>query len=282
MPLPGPKVLLLGEPGSGKTYSTATLLKAGVTPYYIFTEDTMAVVSKAAKELRISEPVYHYKYLPARAGDLSLLLSSFKRFVEYSHEVNTKHQDINKARYKQVVELVYTLQDFKCDCCNVSHGDVSEWRADRALVVDGLTGLNKMFRDGAVGGRLYMTQPEWGAAMDAEIKFIDTLLQFPCSIVLIAHVEPEKDEIHGGTRLYAGALGQKNGPRLPGSFSEVILSSREGKTFSWSTIADRTSTKARLLPLSDKLSPSFELLYREWQNNGGTLEGPTNPTPSQT
>ena len=39
------------------------------------------------------------------------------------------------------------MNDFTCDRCGESFGDVSTWNTDRAIVVDSLSGLNIMAMD---------------------------------------------------------------------------------------------------------------------------------------
>ena len=61
-PIPGPKIILLGDSGTGKTHSIRTLLDAGLTPFIIFTEPGMESIGDILDQC-------HYTYIkPGVAG----------------------------------------------------------------------------------------------------------------------------------------------------------------------------------------------------------------------
>ena len=94
--------------------------------------------------------------------------------------------------------------------------------------------------------------------MNAEEKLILKLTAtLNCYFCLTAHVEREMQEATGFTQLMAGALGKRLAPKLPRTFSDVVLTYREGAKFYWSTTAPNVDLKARTLPLDPKLEPTF-------------------------
>ena len=70
------------------------------------------------------------------------------------------------------------------------------------------------------------------------------------------------------------ALGTKLAPKLPKDFSDVVYSYREGSQYFWSTITPQMDLKHRLLPLKDKLSPSFGQVVQAWRELSKVAETP--------
>jgi hypothetical protein len=94
--------------------------------------------------------------------------------------------------------------------------------------------------------------------MSALEKLLNSLSSgLRCTFVLTAHLERETDELTGGTKLMASALGRKLAPKLPRYFSEVVHAYRDGERFYWSTASTNVTTKRRILPLNDKILPTF-------------------------
>lgn len=268
---PGPKTLLLGEPGTGKTYAIATLVKAGITPFCIFTEATMPVLNRALEEMGLPLDSYHYRFIPESTADVSDILNNFRRINTLSYKTLADTPDGNKSKYKQMLKLGEALNDFVCDRTGESFGNVGHWGPKRCLVLDNLSGTNGMFKEGVVGGKPVLAQGEWQIAMQAQRSMLVTLTNMYMSLVVIGHLEPEQDEVLGFARMFPGVLGRKTAPTLPGKFDEVIASRREGLNFKWTNIAERTATKSRLLALNNDLKPDFVQIFEAWKKYGGTL-----------
>jgi hypothetical protein len=79
-------------------------------------------------------------------------------------------------------------------------------------------------------------------------------------------LERETDEVTGGISLMASTLGRKLAPRLPRFFSDVIHAKREGEKFSWSTATFNVDLKARNVPISETIPPSFVPLIEKWRS----------------
>jgi hypothetical protein len=111
---------------------------------------------------------------------------------------------------------------------------------------------------------------DWGIAIDNLERLITKLVvDTRCFFVLTAHLERETDEVTGGTQLMASTLGRKLAPKIPRWFDDVIHCRREGDKFIWSTDTMNVDLKARNLPLSGLLSPSFQQIVQAWRSKAG-------------
>jgi hypothetical protein len=115
--------------------------------------------------------------------------------------------------------------------------------------------------------------PDWMVSQNNLAGFINKLCaDLDCHFVLTGHIEREKDEVDGSIKLMASTLGQKLAPKLPRYFDEVILAKHIGDDFLWSTSESNTDLKARMLPIANKLPPSFVPLIEAWKEAGGRME----------
>lgn len=287
MQLQPPAVLLIGAPGAGKTYSLSTLLEAGKEVFVISTEPTgveslLDVV--VAKKLDLSK--LHWKQItPTRSG-FSDLTSMANRIGMGTYESLAKlppQGDRTKAKF---ISLLSTLSNFVSDKDGSTHGPVDQFPPSRVLVIDSLSGLNLMAMDLAVGDKVTAHQGEWGVAMNMLEKLLNSLSSgLQCPFVLTAHVEREVDEITGGVKLMASALGRKLAPKIPRFFSEVVYVYRDGNGFYWSTASVNVDTKPRSLPLADKIPPTFKPILDAYAarleaiaKQGGLTPAPTQPS----
>jgi len=102
--------------------------------------------------------------------------------------------------------------------------------------------------------------------MSMEEKLILKLTSdLKCFFVLTAHLDKEPDALTGVPLTMVGALGKKLAPKLPRTFSDVILSVKEGDKFTWSTAAVGVDLKSRSLPIKDNLPPSFAPIVEVWR-----------------
>lgn len=266
-PLPGFNVMLLGASGTGKTYSIRTLISQGITPFCIFTEPGFEVLGDIPPEQ------LHWHYIKPADQDWGSMIDSAKKINNLSFESLAKLSDINKRSYNQFVDLLTTLNSFKCDRTGQEYGDVCTWGTDRALVLDSLSGVNIMAMNLVVGSKPVKSMADWGVAMDNLERLIQKLcIDTQCHFVLTAHAERETDEVLGGSKIMASTLGRKLGPKIPRFFSDVILSQKDGARFSWSTAAAGADLKARNLPIADNLQPDFAQIVKTWLKQGGTID----------
>ncbi len=271
--LSGTSTLLLGAPGAGKTWSLTTAIKAGLELFVVVTdpggEETL-LDALAAQKLPIDK--LHYTYIAPAAPSFDVLMDMAKKINAMTYEDLTKLKSgIGTKGYNQFYDLLSTLSNFKCDRTGEEFGSVDTWDNTRMLAVDSLSGINVMAMDMMIGAKPAAHQGEWGVAMNAEEKLLLKLCSdLRCFFILTAHLEREVDEVVGGVKLMAGALGRKLAPKLPRNFSDVICAYREGPGFFWSTIMHNVDLKTRSLPLRDKLSPTFEQIVEAHKKRAET------------
>jgi len=120
-----------------------------------------------------------------------------------------------------------------------------------------------------------MTQPEFQIGMKTIENLVNQLCTgFRCHVVVTAHIERELDEVQGGSRVFPSTLGRKLAPVLPRYFTDVILAKRAGTKFFWDTADPQADLKARNLPISPDLPPTFRPLVESWKRRGGIIETP--------
>lgn len=266
-----PSVLLMGGPGSGKTYSLASIVKAGLDLFVIGMDPGFEEsIFEAVKAQGLDRSKVHTKYIPPVKTSFTKLMENAKQINSMSYEALTKLSgSFNKQEYQQWWQLLLTLNDFKDDQ-GKSWGPVDDWKFDKALALDGLSGMNIMAKDFCVGAKPAPHQGEWGMAMDQEERLLLKLCSdVYCLFVLIAHVEREQNELTGGSNNTVGAIGRKLAPKIPRFFSEVVHSRREATSFFWSTATEMYDLKRRSLPLSDKITPDFGPIIQAWRARNG-------------
>lgn len=266
--IPGPKILLMGDSGTGKSQSIKTLINAGITPFVIATEQNCLQVLKD-----LPENSWHYKFVsPQPEQGWSQIKDMVTKINQLSYENLTKVSDPFKGANNKFIDVISTCNDFVCDCHKKSWGSVSSWATDRALVIDGLSGLSDMAMALVVGNKPVRSQPDWGVSQNAIKMFLNPATsQLACTFVLIAHMDREKDEITGGTTITVKTLGQKLGPDLPRMFSDVIRAKREADKFTWDTADSQATVVARHIPIKSNQEPSFVPLINEWKRKGGVI-----------
>ncbi|MGH7472316.1 MAG: hypothetical protein ACREJW_00075 [Candidatus Methylomirabilales bacterium] len=279
--LPAPKVILMGLPGSGKTWSLHTALRSGLEVFLIGTEpNAIDSILDACQATGTSTEHLHWTTIRAAPADRRTLRELVKITNLMSYEDITKIKGgVARQRTGQLAKLVDVLEDFKCEHCGAAFGDPAKWPDTRMLVLDSLSGLNHLAMTNHIGLKPSAHLGEWGCAINTEAQFINDLVYgLQCYFTLIAHIDRDTNQITGGTVISPAALGNKYGPKMGKDFSEVILAKKQHSTFVWSTSESDTATKNRSLPINDKLPPSFAPIIAA-HNNRKKL---TAPQPSVT
>ena len=267
--IPGIKELLFGPPGSGKSHSIRTLLEADkeLQVFCLFTEPSGMAVLGDTDAARL-----HWHYVaPAQPGIASMIKQATN--IHTFSVDKLFGMDGNKADYGQFIDLLKQLADFQCTRCGKAFGPADSWGTDRVLILDSLSGLNIMARELVTGGKAGLSLPEWGVAIDTEARLINMLtLGTQAHFVLIAHVDREIDQVLGGTKILPAALGRKLPVEIGRFFDDVIYASHNEGKFQWSTLTANVDAKARILPLSKDLPPSFVRVIENWKKKGGKVE----------
>jgi hypothetical protein len=259
--IPGPKVLLLGGTGTGKTYSIRTLVEAGLEVFVLFTEPGMEGLAD------IPSDKLHWHYIPPASPDWADLIDSAEKINNLSFKTLAGLEDINKRKYTGLMDVYKNLANFTDDRTGKSFGPVDFFDETKALVVDSLSGLNILAMNLVVGSKPVKSQADWAMAMDNLERFIVKLTtDVFCPVVLLGHLEREQDEVTGGSSVMVSTLGKKLAPKIPRFFSDVINSKRDASKFTWSTTTFGMDLKTRNLGFADNLAPSFVPIIKNWQD----------------
>ena len=213
--IPGIKVMLEGDTGTGKTYAITSMIAAGITPFIIFTEPGQATISKWLSDHPDVDPEkIHWAYI-------SMSSQSWDDMAAMGRNINTMDfkslsllQDAKKRNYDQFLQVFKLAHDFVDDRTGESFGDISTWEPDRCVFVDSLSGLATMSMNLTVGAKPTKSMSDWGVAMDNLERLITKFCtDLKCHFVLSAHLAMEKDEVSGGITLMAQSLGNKLSPK---------------------------------------------------------------------
>jgi hypothetical protein len=259
--LPGPKVLLMGGAGSGKTYSLRTLLEAELKVAAVFIDPGM----EAVIDLRCQDG-FHWRYVPPFAPDWTTMLRNAEMLNKLSNDALQGYSDPDRSKYKEWFSFITAMSAFECERCKLKLGALDKLGNDWAVVNDGLSGITWMSRNLGVGGKPMLSQPDYGKCMDNIEKYMQMFTSSFRSLgVMIAHLEREKDEVSGGMAITVSTLGAKLGPKIPRMFSDVIHAKRDGDKFTWNVNTFNMELKTRNLPIADNQPPSFVPLLRSWR-----------------
>lgn len=264
----GTKTLLLGPPGTGKTTSLVTFIEAGLDLFVAGTDPGFEEsILDAMDRKNLPMDKLHYQYIAPASAPWSALIETAKRvnMMGYEDLAGIKI-GIEKREYRQFLELLNCFANFTDHRTGKEYGPIDEFPENVAFAVDSLSGINVMAMDMMIGGKPTAHQGEWGVAMNMEEKLILKLTSdLKCFFVLTAHIEKEPDIVTGVPLTMVGALGRKLAPKLPRTFSDVILSVKEGAKFTWSTAAVNVDLKSRTLPIRDGLAPDFGQIVEVWK-----------------
>jgi hypothetical protein len=263
----GPNICLMGPAGSGKTYSIGTLVDSGVEVFYVDLETGLEALLGYWRDRGLPIPDnLHWCRVEAPTFGFGDFIANANRVLRTpDFETLTKFKDPDKMKHDRYVKFLTVLNDFPDERTGKSYGSVQQWGADRALVVDGLTGMGDCVMSVVIGGKPAISQGEWGAAQGELLKLIKQLANVcPCMFVLLAHIERETDQINGGLKIMMSTLGRALAPKLPSIFSDVILAERDVDKYSWNTATATADLKTRNLPIKAGQPPSFKSIIEKW------------------
>ena len=270
-PIPGTNVLLMGPSGTGKTFSIGTLVETGVEVFYLGLEpgieSLLGYFTDAGKPIPDN---LHYHTLDAAKASFTEMLETAQKINMMSLESLSKMSDNNRGKHNQFITLLTALNDFPDDRTGAKFGAVDKWGADRALVIDGLTGLSRSAMALVVGGKPVKSMADWGIAQDQVEKILRMLCDAcRCHFILMAHVERETDQVLGGIKIMPSTLGTKLAPKLAPMFSDVILTTRLGDKWTWDTASAQADVKTRNLPIAAGNPQTFSAIIAKWRSRGG-------------
>ena len=268
-PIPGIKTILLGPPGTGKTYSLRTL------------ENITQIQARAV----FTDPNYSSGLFPSMEYVyVRPTVDSWESFLDVAEKSHTlpmdslQKLDIGRTKYTAFRDIIQQMANYR-PLSGKSYGNISTWGTDTVFIFDNLTGLSRCARGWTAGGKPNPTQPEWGTMMHLVETFLTMLATSTWAhVILIAHIEQERDEITGTMKNMLSTLGRKLAPKIPADFNDAILARKDGGNFYWDTINTATDIKSMHLPFSGTISPNFGQIFKTWEARGGLyLPGAPDP-----
>lgn len=258
--------ILMGASGSGKTHAIGTLVETGLDVFYIPLESgAESLIGYWTDRGETPPPNLHMHALQQPQASFLDIAEAAKKTNTMPHDAVMKMVDPRRNKYDGYLKLLSALNGFVDQRTGESYEPADQWGTDRAIVIDGLSGLNTYAMQLVIGGRAERTQTDWGVAQAYVMSLLGKLTDgCRCHFVLIAHIEREVDVVQGGVKLMVSTLGKAIAPIIPSKFSDVVLTKKEVDKFSWSTAESTADVKNRNLPLSSKLEPSFKQMYDKW------------------
>lgn len=268
--LPGVNVMLMGPSGTGKTHAIGTLVDTGIEVFYFAYEAGAETLLGYYTDRGLPVPAnLHICTVKAPTASFVEMADAVRYVNTLSFEGLIKQVDPARGKYNQLEQFLRNFNDVTDDSGG-KFGDISKWGPERALVIDGLTGLCDSAMKACIGGKFARDQKDWGLAqsmVEGILRKITSESKF--HFVLISHVERETDPNGGGLKLMASALGRALAPKLPAMFSDVVLTKRVGREFWWDTEDPTADLKTRSLPIAAKIPPTFETILAKWKSRAG-------------
>lgn len=282
-PLPGVNVLIEGPTGTGKTFSVGTLVDTGVHVHVLLFEaggESLRgywldeFLLNGAKNPRYGKGLpsnLHITTVKQSAASWKEMADAAKLVNTLSYESLKKSSDPNRSRYDQFEKFLRAFNDVTDDEGN-KYGSIDEWGTDRALVIDGMTGLGNSAMASVIGGKVDKDQKDWGLAQNLVENTIRRLCDnCRCHFILLAHVDREADPLGGASKITISTLGAKLAPKIPAMFSDVAMSVKLGREFFWDTENALADLKVRNLPIAAKIKPDFAAIIEKWKTRGGVI-----------
>lgn len=270
--LQGPKVLLEGPAGTGKTYAIATLVEwaAAQSPprevFVLFTENGLETLLGYWRDHGKEVPKnLHWHQAMTKPIALSSLINAADMAGKLSYESLTKMQDGSRSQNNAFHKILSACADFPDDRTGKKFGPIDSWDTSPIFVIDSLSELANAAFKMVVGSKPTASPSDYGVAQNNLLNFLRLCTQgMSCTFVLTAHVQRQQDEITGGVKLMTKAVGKALGDEIPQLFSDAIFTVREGTQFYWDTAAASVDVKTRNLPIAAKQRPDFSTIMNKW------------------
>ena len=274
----GPKVLLEGPSGTGKTYSIGKLVDWAATKnisvFVLFTENGLETLlgywNDAGKP--IPENLHWHSTLTKPLG-LAGLMDAADKVGKLSYESITKMVDANRGGENNAFYgILKACSDFPSDRTGAKFGPIDKFGTDKIFVIDSLSELANAAMKMVIGSKPTAAPPDYGVAQNNLMNFLRLCTQgLRCTFVLTAHVDRQTDEITGGIKLMTKAVGKAMANDIPQLFSDVIYAVREGTSFYWDTAAGNVDVKTRNLPIAAKQPPEFSRIMDKWTSRVSSI-----------
>ncbi len=278
--LSGPKVLIEGPTGTGKSFAIGTAVewaqKNGQEVFVLFTEQGglesllgyWRDVGVPPFKRRESAPIpdcLHWHVIRTPSLGLDALIDGAVRTGQLSYQALTSWTDGNRSRNNPWEAVLRALVNFPCDRTGEKFGNVGDWTNKRILVNDSLSeSANACFRM-VLGAKTIASQNEYQVAQQNLLAWVRWMTQFlQCTFIMTAHVQRQVNELTGVMATMTKVLGRALADELPVLFSDVSLTVRETDRFYWDTAAAGVDLKTRNLPIQSKITPDFAQIMERW------------------
>jgi len=256
-------------------------MEAGLDLYALGTEPRFREsIEQSITDRKLDRNKFHYCHVYPATSGWEQLINTATVIGNLNYEALTKLKSgIGKEKFKQFIDLLKAMSDFKDERTGKSYGPVDKFDpATSAFALDSITGAAMMSMDLTIGSKPMAHEGEWGVAMNQLERWGNMCTaSIKCFLVMTGHVEREVDPNTGGSQLYVSTLGRKLSPKWGRFYSEVIHAYREGPEYYWSTVTPMFDLKKRFMPLQDKIKPSFVPIIEGWQKRRA-LSQPTKET----
>lgn len=276
--LVGPKVVLMGLGGTGKTYAIGTLCewaeRNGFEVAILFTEAGLETLLGYFRDKGKEPPACVYWHQQGtKPISLKALMSSADNIGKLSYEALAKSVDGNRGGENNAFfKILQSCSNFKDDRTGKELGAVDMFPAKRIFVMDSLTETANAAFKMQVGARPMASPGDYGVAQNSLMNFLRLLTQgIDCPFIMTAHVDRETDQVTQSTKIMIKAIGKALATEIPTLFSDVIYTTREASTFYWDTAAYGVDTKTRSLGYRSKIEPNFALIMDVWLKRTGGL-----------
>lgn len=286
--LSGPKILLQGDSGTGKTYALASAVEwaARQTPprpvRILFTENGLETLLGYWRDPPVDpasgKPTRPAKPVPANlawhvaspgAQSLKSLKDAAQKVGLLSYESLTKMIDGDRGQTNPAYKILEALENFPDDRTGTKLGNVSSWGSEVIFGLDSLSELAEGYKRMVVGNKPVMAQNEYGVAQNNLLNFLRFLTQGPdFTVIMTAHLQKQINEITGGMTLMTSAIGKAIGDDIPKLFSEVLFCYRDGGSWYWDMLVFNVVTKTRYLPIKAKITPDLGFIMDKWITRG--------------
>lgn len=273
----GPKILIEGPSGTGKTYALGKLVEwaaeNNTEVFALFTENGLETLLGYWRDRDLEVPAnLHYHSTLTKPLALDQLLKAADNVGKLSYESITKMVDANRGGDNNAFyKILQACSDFPDDRSGKKFGPIDTFGIDRIFVIDSLSELANAAFKMVIGSKPTASMPDYGVAQNNLMNFLRLCTQgLRCTFVMTAHVDRQQDEITGGIKLMTKAIGKAMSNDIPQLFSDVIYCVREGTNFYWDTAAANVDVKTRNLPIASKQAPDFRIIMDKWKNRNAT------------
>ena len=275
--LAGPKILLIGASGSGKTRSLGTAVDWAAKQMpprpvrILFTENGLETLLGYWTDRNLPIPAnlaYHVVTTPS--VPFKDLMEGAKKVGMLNYKALTELVDPNRSQNNPYYKIMEIMAAFKDDRTGKDLGNIGEWGSDVIFGIDSLSELANACMKMVIGNKPTASPSDYGVAQNNLMNLLRYLTQaLQSTLIMTAHVQRQVDEISGTTKLQTKAIGKAMGDDIPQQFSEVIGTVREGSAWYWDTANSSLDTKTRYLPVASKIPPDFAQIMDKWAKRGG-------------